>query len=363
MAKNSLVVVIAIVVVVAAVFYLYQYNPQTIKQQIKLTGIEVAEKTISFAESMKNDDGTYNLGESCNVDTLECTKIMQEGAGFDVNILVADAYGSLFDATAKDKYKQAYERESKFILENCLDNSSVSCNGLIGLLVKEYKVSSDQKSLDILKATEGNLVFYTNATGELKTPVAFDAPASVSIARDLVSIYSLTKNEETKKAAEYYLNSVNESFDVSSPGLYSNPVLVKNGVSLYTVSCRNKLAVLDVYSITSKAAYLEGVKSFFDGLKLPEDAGNISNSIVLDCAAALQKLSEVAEVDAYRQEAISLAQQSLKRWDYDGGTDKITGDNGFLDMNNLGRGEKTVKDAVSAIAVFSKFANVRFDVE
>lgn len=364
MAKNSLVAVIAIVVVVAAVFYLYQYRPGPAAQQptqTKLTGLEIAEKTAVFVFKTKGDDGLYQSFINCDVrNGPNCNGNFYD-ATMSTNSLAMEAYNALFESTRDTDYKTASENESLIMAQRCFSNSSayLACGDVLHTLIAEYKSAGKPEYLGILNSIEKALTDSTNLQDPNRKGKSF---INLKSADASIKLYEFNKNEDIRKAAESYLNLVDET-DTGADADPNGVLYSSNGIDVYSISCEVKGAMLDLFSATQNKNYLDKAKNFFDAARISDNAQKLqSSSAVLHCAEALEQLSKIMGETKYDGEAVSLLQYLVTNyWDYEE-RPKFNGDNGFLASQNNETNEKDVIDSAVAVILFSKVGDNEFVV-
>ena len=109
---------------------------------VEFTGLEIAEKTISFLESLRHEDGNYTWASPCKYDY--CTR---SGIPLQQNpAWLALAYSGLYEATGEQRYLDKVKAHMTDLRTDCPPDN-FSCVFVGVQAEKAYQLTEDESYL------------------------------------------------------------------------------------------------------------------------------------------------------------------------------------------------------------------------
>ena len=335
--KLPTVPIIVAVVVVAAVGGLYfsgfelETQTENISEdsvETQLTGAEVADMTLGFVESTRDEEGDIAWFVDCGVGE-EC-ELASSDFSVDSSLLSLAYRDSGNDAMADSEFQRT--------IEACTAEGFCGVSSFDSIL-DSYERTGNEEHMQIVVDSESSWTEIAD-TNKIEDDLTY-----VTSSINLAKIYRLNSDESTLAKSKEILDDAK----LRTPSEEDPEFNIKTVSSL---ECFVQNANIEYYTSSGDESYLNDAVSFFEeddltssSIRMPE------TQTMIHCANALLSLGEITGDDSYAQSSEKLAVRIVTdRWDSDY---SFVSDSTHIPL-------KKIEDSVRMVSLVSNFEDTVF---
>lgn len=272
---------------------------------VKLSGLEVALKTVSFIDKTLQPDGGMSAGFGCPPGSLTCDSLKIDENQPHLGQAIYGYY-SLAKASGDQSFRTKSDLAINFVLDKCKTNVQMCAWNYFPLSRYYFDTKEEKYLAGMLKPAQGFL------------DMSHENIIAQNAGHKLASLYLATGDDKYKVRL----------LEIADKELSNWP-----NKSAYSIQVVWSVFV-PAYNITKDKKYLTASEQFFDNYNLADNIDKIEPiQTILKGADALLGLADISEKGTeYRVQAHEVLQKVLdKFWDNPENL-KVNGDYGFLEI-------------------------------
>lgn len=327
--------------------------PSASAQPIQMNSLNIAEKSVSFLDSLRRNDNEYFFIKECADNSTFNGCITNDFYDNATNAWPVLAFANLYKATGNPAYLQKAQNDMQIVSRDC----SINPDGCLWILVQmtEYqKVTGDTQYSSLISELGQRL---------LSTSVNSSTMILGIESRELALLYEMNGQKDYLDQAKSRLEQSKTLWSNNSADQFQALLYTENGVQFYGFACWTELAEIEIYQATKDATYLQNATSFFDAVNIDNHARGIDQLVALQpCIDSLIKLSAITGNSNYMDQAVNVSQYIVTyRWDPNITiAKKYNGDWGYLGESYGYSNDKDVTDGSYMIYLLSQMPNQQF---
>lgn len=286
-------------------------SPTPLKpNSITLTGLELAQKILSFFENTKQPDGSYPNVIRCNAKgTSSCTPLPESSFGTTGHFLLPVVYLELANATNDQSYLQK--------ADDMLTNAITYCKD-------SYKTVPDCYDYTL---TLG-MFFNETKNPKYKEQALLLQPAiDAAIAKKETEVDRLFKR--ASRVAYYYFLTNQEPYSEHAARLYTEAKTKNTGPIVH--DCNQANTALSLYTAFNDKAYLdEAITTIENAPKNSDGEFNSTSNFQIQCIRGFLALFDLTKDVKYKDTAAKAMDQFLLKFSDYSKTTRYEGDFGIV---------------------------------